>query len=155
MQVVPKQLLINNPTAQQRVDGYCNNLVNLLEALYKINESIAVWPFMEPTACESDLLTSLLSLGHTITQLTKYFYSLKIKNDFPLLHFHPSGLFNGFQRFMENVQVMFVDFKATIYKCTLQAKQVTCLGWFLSSLEDMCLPTLKKLLQESILSCQR
>jgi len=99
MHVVPKQPLINNPMAQQRVDGYCDNLVDLLEALYKIGKSIAMWPFTEPMVCESDLLTNPLSLGYTITQLTKYFSSLKIKNNFPLLCLHPFGLFNGFQRF--------------------------------------------------------
>jgi len=46
---------------------------------------------------------------------------------------------------------MFADYKATLYKHALQAEQVTCLGWLLGLHEDMCLPTLEKLLQESIL----
>jgi len=82
LHVVPKYPLIKNPMAQQHVYGYCNNLVDLLEALYKIDKSITVWPFTEPMASKSELLTNPLSLGHTITQLTKYFSGLKIKNDF-------------------------------------------------------------------------
>jgi len=30
-------------------------------------------------------------------------------------------------------------------------EQVTCVGWLLGSHEDLCIPTLKKLLQEAIL----
>jgi len=105
MHVVPKHPLSNNPTAQQRVDGYRDNLVDLLEALYKINKSIVLWPFTKPKAHEAELLTNPLSLGHTITQMTKYFSGLKIKNDFaPFYVSILLGFSMPFEDLMENVR---------------------------------------------------
>jgi len=151
MHIVPKHLLINNPMAQQRVDGYWDNLVDLLEALYKIDESIVLWPFTELTSHKAELLSNPLSLGHTITQITKYFSGLKSRTISPFYVSILLGFSMPFEDLMENVHIMFVDFKATLYKHTLQAEQVTCLGWLLGLREDMYLPTLKKLLQELIL----
>jgi len=91
---------------QQRVDSYRDNLVDLLEALYKIDESIVLWP----SAHKVELLTNPLSLGYTITQITKYFSGLKIKNDFA--PFYVSILLSfsmPFVDLMENVRMMFAD----------------------------------------------
>jgi len=57
----------------------------------------------------------------------------------------------AFKEFMEYIQLMFVDHKAYLYKCPLQAENVTTVGWLLGSHEDLCLPLLEKLLQEAIL----
>jgi len=152
MQVTPKRLAIVNPSAQQRVEAYHDNLVNLLETLYSIDNMVALWPFMEPKATESDLLTNPKNLGALITQLTKYFQGLCIRNEFE--PFHVSillGFSMAYEKFMEYVHLMFVDHKAYLYKRALQAEQVTCVGWLLGSHEDMCIPTFEKLLQEAIL----
>jgi len=76
MQVTPKHSAIVNPLAQEQVDAYHDNLVDLLKALYKINDMVTLWPFMEPAATKSKLLTNPMSLGALITQLTKYFQGL-------------------------------------------------------------------------------
>jgi len=152
MQVTPKRPVIANPTAQEWVDAYRDNLVDLLKTLHKIDTSIALWLFMEPMAPESDLLTNPTSLNATIMQLTKYFHGLCIKNDF--LPFHVSillGFSMEYNEFMEYVQLMFMDFKAYLYKHPLQAEQVTCIGWLLGSHEDLCIQTMEKLLQEALL----
>jgi len=52
---------------------------------------------------------------------------------------------------MEYVRLMFTDFNAYLYKRPLQAENVTCVGWLLGSHDDMCIPTMEKLLQEAIL----
>jgi len=113
MQVTPKSPAITNPLAQQRVDAYCNNLVDLLEALYKIDNSIALWPFTEPSASKSELLTNPASLEASITQLTKYFQGLHIRNDFsPFYISILLGFLMAYEEFMEYVCLMFADFKA-------------------------------------------
>jgi len=152
MQVTPKSPAIANPLAKQRVDTYRNNLVDLLEALYKIDNTITLWPFTEPAATELDLLTNPVSLGASITQLTKYFQGLQIRNEFaPFYVLILLGFSMVYEEFMEYVCLMFVDHKAYLYKHPLQAEQVTCVRWLLGSHEDMCIPTLEKLLQEAIL----
>jgi len=152
MQVTPKSPAMANPLAQQRVDAYRDNLMDLLEALYKIDNTMALWPFMEPAAPESDLLTNPTSLGASITQLTKFFHGLRIRNDFS--PFHVSillGFSMEFTEFMSYVRLMFADYEAYLYKRPLQTEQVTCVGWLLGSHDDLCLPSLEKLLQEAIL----
>jgi len=152
MKVTPKSLAIANPSAQQRVDAYRDNLVDLLEALYKIDNTMALWPFTEPSAPESDLLTNPTSLGASITQLTKYFQGLQIRNEFsPFFVSILLGFSMPYDEFMEYVRLMFADHKAYLYKRPLQAEQVTCVGWLLGSHDDLCLPSLEQLLQEAIL----
>jgi len=87
MKVTPKSPAIANLSAQQWVDAYHDNLMDLLEALYKIDNMITLWPFTELTAPELELLTNPTSLGALITQLMKYFQGLHICNEFPLSTF--------------------------------------------------------------------
>jgi len=152
MRVSPKCPAIANLSAQQRVDAYRDNLVDLLESLYKIDNTIALWPFKEPLASESELLTNPTSLGSSITQLTKYFQGLRIRNEFsPFSVSILLGFSMAFEDFMEYVRLMFADHKAYLYKRPLQEENVTTVGWLLGSHEDLCLPSLEKLLQETIL----
>jgi len=152
LKVTPKSLAIANPSAHQRVEAYRDTLVDLLESLYKIDNTMALWPFTEPTAPESDLLTNPTSLGASITQITKYFQGLRIRNDFsPFFVSILLGFSMAYEDFMEYVRLMFTEQKAFLYKHPLQAEQVTCVGWLLGSHDDLCLPSLEKLLQEAIL----
>jgi len=144
MKVTPKSPATANLLTQQWVDAYRDNLVDLLEALYKIDNTITLWPFMEPMAPESELLTNPTSLGALITQLTKYFQGLWICNE--VSPFYVSillGFLMAFEEFMEYVQLVFANHKAYLYKRLLQAENVTTMGWLLSSHEDLCLPTLE------------
>jgi len=52
---------------------------------------------------------------------------------------------------MEYMRLMLPNHKAYLYKRPLQTEQVTCVGWLLGSHDDLCLPSLEKLLQEAIL----
>jgi len=152
MQVTLKSPAIANPSLQQHVAAYHDNLVDLLEALYKIDNSMALWPFTEPQALESDLLTHPTSLGALITQLTKYFQGLHICNDFsPFYVSILLGFLMEEVKFMGYVRLMFADFKAYLYKHPLQVEQVTCVGWLLGLHDKLCIPTMEKLLIESIL----
>jgi len=81
MLVTSKSPLTNNPSAQQHVDAYWDNLVDLLKALYKINDCIALWPFTKWLAWESDLLTNPSSLAYLTKQLTWKFHGLWIRNE--------------------------------------------------------------------------
>jgi len=152
LQVLPKSTIANNPTDQQRIDSYCNSLVDALKALYKIDETIALWPFSDPLAPKSALLTNAQSLGHSIHQLTCYFDFLQIQNNFPPCYVHILLSFSmKMEDFMENVHLMFADIHANLYKRPFQVAQFTYLGWLLGSHEDLFIPTLETLLQETIL----
>jgi len=76
-------MALKTPTAQQQIDGYHDSFINALEVLYKIDKTIALWPFSDPTALESVLLMNLQSLGHLVHQLSRYFNSFWICNDSP------------------------------------------------------------------------
>jgi len=144
MQVTPKSPVIANPMAQQCVDAYCNNLVDILEALYKIDNTMALWPFTEPLAPKSNLLTNPSSLEATIRQLTKHIQGLHIHIDFsPFYVLILLGFSMAYDEFIEYIRLMFANYKAYLYKCPLQAEQVTCVGWLLGSHEDLCLPSLE------------
>jgi len=127
-----------SPLAQQRVEAYCNNLVDLLAVLYNIDNSITLWPFTEPLSSESELLTNPAGLCALITQLINYFQGLHIKNNFsPFYVSILLGFSMTYNEFMEYVCLMFTKFKAYLYKQPLQVKQVTCIGWLLSSHKDL------------------
>jgi len=70
LQIVAKSPASKTPTAQQCIDGYRDSLVDALEALYKVDKTIALWPFTEPNALENALLMNPQSLGHSIHQLS-------------------------------------------------------------------------------------
>ena len=152
LQVQPSQPLVNNPTAQQRIDAYRASFIAVLEALYKIDETIALWPFEEPTIHEAGLLTNPTALGHSIHQITRFFDGFRIRNDFPPCYVVVLlGFSMDFDVFMENARVMLPDAHAKLYKRLLQAPHVTCIGWLLGSHDDLALPPLERLLQEVLL----
>jgi len=152
LQVLPSPPpLANNSTAQQRIDAYHSSLIAVLEALLKIDETVALWPFLEPTIHEAGLLTNPTALGHSIHQLTRFFDGLRIRNDFPPAYLVIlMGFSMEYEVFMENARLMLTDVHAKLFKRPLQAPHVTSLGWLVGSHGDMSLPPLEQLLQDTI-----
>jgi len=125
-------------------------LVATLEALHKIDETVALWPFLEPSIHKAGLLSNPTTLGHSIHQLTQFFDGLHIRNDFPPAYLVILvGFSMDYDVFMENACLMLMDVRAKLFKRPLQAPHVTCLGWLVGSHGDMSLPPLEQLLQET------
>jgi len=151
LQVQPSSPIGLNPTAQQRIDAYRASLVTALEALHKIDKTIALWPFDEPVIHEGGLLTNPMALGHSIHQLTRFFHDLHIRDEFPLTYVVIlMGFSMDFDAFMENTRLMLPEAHARLYKRPLQAPYVTCLGWLLGSHDDLAIRPLEALLQEIV-----
>ena len=151
LRVQPSRPLENNPSVQQHIDAYHASLVSVLETLYKIDNTIALWPFDEPVIHEGGLLTNPSALGHSITQLTMYFHELHIRNEFPVTYVAILlGFSMEYKEFMAYVKLMLPEVHAMLYKRALQAPYVTCLGWLLGTHDDLALSPLESLLQEVV-----
>jgi len=112
--------------------------VSVLETLYKIDNTVALWPFNEPVVHEGGLLTNPSALGHSITQLMMYFHELHIWNEFLLTYVVILlGFLMEYKEFMDYAKLMLPEAHAMMYKWALQAPYVTCLGWLLGMHDDL------------------
>jgi len=136
-------------TATMKLEVYRQSFINVINALVHINETLALWPFEDANAPESDLLKNLQALGSLINQILKFFDSFCISKTFLLSYVNCMLGFNmDLDAFMQRASVMLADIPAKIFKWMLQVPHITCLGWILGTQEDFELKDFEQLLQD-------
>jgi len=63
------------------VGSYCLSLVWVVEELYKVDNTISLFPYGKPDSNESLILKMGSSLGDSLSQLSTYFDGLHLTRD--------------------------------------------------------------------------
>jgi len=137
-------------TATMKLEAYHQSFVKVVDALIHVDESLALWPFEEANASESELLKQPSALGSSINQITKYFDSFWISKTFSLAYVNCLiSFYMDPDAFMQSAMSMLTDIPAKIYKHTLQVPHITSLGWIFGTHEHFALKDFEQLLQDA------
>jgi len=134
-----------------KLEAYRQNLIKVINALDKIDNTLAFWPYELPNSPESTLLNNPLSLGTMIHQITTFLDKFRINKSLGLCYVHCLIGFNmDYDHFMESANVMLEDIPARIYKCLLQVPHIAALGWLFGTHKDVSTVTLAALLNDTV-----
>jgi len=152
LQVTPATLPSDKKaTSALKLEAYCQGLVKALEALVSIDDTLALWPYEFPNSKESELLNNPSALGTTIHQIQKFFDKFHINKFVSHLYVNCLIGFNmDFDLFMQSAGMMLEDIPAHINKRSLQVPHITPLGWLFGSHEDISIPILEQVLNDTI-----
>jgi len=104
-------------TSTLKLETYHQSFIKVIIALTHIDNTLAFWPYENPNALESDLLTKPDTLGSSIHQTLQYFNEFCINKELSMLYIHCLISFNmEYNKFMQSVTVMLEDILANIYK---------------------------------------
>jgi len=82
-----------HPWALTWVGSYRLSLVCVVEELYKVNNTISLFPYGKPNSNKSLILKMGSSLGDSLSQLSNYFDGLRLTRDaYPPLCLRPFGI---------------------------------------------------------------
>jgi len=143
----------NAPTAGLDIVGsYHLSLIRMMEALFKVDNTISFFPFGLPQSSECDVLKLGSTLGESLSQISSYFDGLRLAREAypPLFVSVLLGFDSEDDLFVPNCQAQLNGFGGRITLHPLQCAKVSAAGWVFGTHGDTDPDHLSTTIQEAL-----